>query len=103
LNRSPDAESDKLLGIARETKLLVEVKDIRNELSISKIVLKDQETTLKEMGTITEEAKTKLSIEQASQLSQKRNQILESHLFRIEKVEELANKAYEEVCVILAF
>ena len=74
------------------------MKDIRDELSILKMVLNDQETTMKEMDMIIEEAKAELSIEPASHVSHKRNRILESHLFRIEKMEELANKAYDEVC-----
>ncbi|PMD66047.1 uncharacterized protein K444DRAFT_701550 [Hyaloscypha bicolor E] len=97
LNRSPDADSVELLSISRETKLLVEIKDIRDELSILKMVLKDQETTMTQMWGIIEDAKIKPGKEQDPHASYKRNRILEIHLFRIKKMEELANKAYDEI------
>jgi hypothetical protein len=85
------------MSMSRETKLLVEIKDIRDELSILKIVLKVQETIMSQMWGIVEEAKIKLGKEQDPHASYKCNRILEIHLFRIKKMEGLANKAYDEV------
>jgi hypothetical protein len=61
------------------------------------MVLEDQETTMTQMWGIIEDAKIKLGKEQDPHASYKRNRILEIHLFRIKKMEELANKAYDEV------
>jgi hypothetical protein len=61
------------------------------------MVLKDQETTMTQMGGIIKDAKIKLGQEQNPHAPYKRNRTLETHLFRIRKMEELANKAYDEV------
>ncbi|KAE9366832.1 hypothetical protein N431DRAFT_384803 [Stipitochalara longipes BDJ] len=76
-----------VLSIAAETKLLVEIKDIRDELNILELVLKDELKALEEFEqAISGKAK-------GPPLTQ--NKVLLSHLERIQKMNDLAANTYQ--------
>ncbi|KAI1409325.1 hypothetical protein F5Y13DRAFT_92301 [Hypoxylon sp. FL1857] len=85
-----------------ETEILVEVEDIRDELNILKTVLEDQKVVL--------EGLTKtfrlFSSEQADSSNSKfppleQNRILESHLYRIKKMETIADRTSKILITLL--
>lgn len=76
--------------LGAETGMLVEVEDIRDELSILKMVLEDQKRVLEKMTKAFE-----LSGIEVSPLEH--NRVLESHLYRIKKMETVADRTSKMV------
>lgn len=82
-----------------------EVKDIRDELGILQIVLTDQRKTLEEFSRTMAAAKVNgsevdtMSMRDEDSLATQ-NKVLESHLYRIEKMDRLAEKTYLSVRTI---
>ncbi|KAF7502109.1 hypothetical protein GJ744_007110 [Endocarpon pusillum] len=91
-----------LFSITRETELLVEIKDIQDELSILQMVLKDQLAILQEFILLTVRAK---AVEWADKKNEnemsKRNAVVQSHLDRVEKMDKLAEKTYQALNQLL--
>ncbi|KAI0152258.1 hypothetical protein F4776DRAFT_659182 [Hypoxylon sp. NC0597] len=88
--------------LVRETEILVEVEDIRDELSILKTVLEDQKVVLEDLT----KAFRLVSNEQtdspnAKFPSQERNRILENHLYRIKKMETIADRTSKMLITLL--
>ncbi len=87
-----------LFSITRETELLVEIKDIRDELSILQMVLEDQLSILKEFIMLTVRAKAVERADERNEIEMsKRKAVVQSHLDRVEKMEKLAEKTYQAV------
>jgi hypothetical protein len=90
------ADSDALFSIIEETRLLVEIRDIRDELGILQMILSDQLTPVEEF----EEFMNKVTESKTSSPKAKApNMVIESHLYRIGKMEKLAEKTYQSVCL----
>ncbi|KFA70940.1 hypothetical protein S40288_10226 [Stachybotrys chartarum IBT 40288] len=104
------AASDELLSAAsirieRETKLLVEIEDIRDELGIMRLVLEDQMAVAKDLDKLLyipdpddgedNKAGGKIDYELAS------NRVLTSHLARIGRMEALAKRAIQSIRSLL--
>ena len=91
--------TDTLYSITAETKLLVEIKDIRDELGILHMVLADQLKPSEDFARIIRKRKQGEQDEIVEIESLKaQNQVVESHFYRIEKMEKLAKKTYQAVC-----
>lgn len=90
--------TDALYSITAETKLLVEIKDIRDELDILQMVLTDQSKPSRDFAGIIENRK-RAQMDTAKEVDSPKahNTVLESHLYRIEKMEKLAKKTYQAV------
>ena len=76
------------MDIKKETAMLVEIKDISDELDILKIVLDEQKKTMEDMDRVTKELtkeRPKTTITKDENLSLENNRVLESHLYRIGK------------------
>lgn len=89
-----------ILDIKKETALLVEIKDISDELDILKIVLDDQKKTMKDMDRVTQELTKGTGITAATKdenLSLENNRVLESHLYRIQKMKMMTENSYKGV------
>ena len=85
----------------KETALLVEIKDISEELDILQIVLDDQKKTMEDMAKVTREI-TKGStvttvIGKDENLSLGHNRVLYSHLYRIQKMKKMTENSYKGV------
>lgn len=79
---------------------MVQIKDIRDELEILQMVLTDQRQPIREFGRIIKEHKTIRKVDmEHGESSSARNTVLESHLYRIEKMIRRAEKTYEAVRV----
>jgi len=78
---------------------MVQIKDIRDELEILQMVLSDQRQPIREFARII--AKRQKRIEKVDmekgESSSARNTVLESHLYRIEKMVRRAEKTYDAV------
>jgi hypothetical protein len=80
---------------------MVQIKDIRDELEILQMVLTDQRQPIREFSRIIakeHETIRKVDMEHGES-SSARNTVLESHLYRIEKMIRRAEKTYEAVRV----
>lgn len=84
-------KSNAVFDITQETERLVEVEEINDELHALKLVLTRQQTTIEKMNEITEGHNGSWSIE---------SRVLESHLSRIQQMEQLATKASKSVSII---
>ncbi|KAI0840804.1 hypothetical protein F5Y06DRAFT_261804 [Hypoxylon sp. FL0890] len=90
------------LDLVAETEILVEVEDIRDELNILKTVLEDQKVVLEDLtkafrlvsGKPTDSSDVKLP-------SQEQNRILENHLYRIRKMETIADRTSKMLITLL--
>jgi len=85
------SQSNNIFDITKETALLVEIKDVRDELSVLQMVLNDQASVMKQFDYLATKARDTLIASDKS--------VLDSHLYRIEKMDELAQKTYEAVCI----
>lgn len=86
-----------ILDIKKETAMLVEIKDISDELDILKIVLDEQKKTLEDMDQVTKNLTKKTPtamITRDESLSLGNNRVLESHLYRIEKMKKMTEKSH---------
>jgi len=89
-----------ILDIKKETALLVEVKDISDELDISKTVLDNQKKTMKDMDRVTQEltkGSTTTATSKDENFSLESNRVLESHLYRIQKMKTMTENSYKGV------
>lgn len=92
-------KAEDVLNIEQEIKYLVEIRDIRDELSILRLVLNDQQEMMKEFSSLTEknEDVDPSDKKRVSALPKRNNKVLESYLHRIEKIDTLAKGTYEGV------
>ncbi|PQE25595.1 ankyrin repeat protein [Rutstroemia sp. NJR-2017a BBW] len=83
-----------LFSIIEETQLLVEIRDIRDELGILQMILSDQLTPVEEF----EEFMNKATESKTNSPKAKApNMVIESHLYRIGKMDKLAEKTYQSL------
>lgn len=92
------------IRIEPETKLLGEIEDIRDELSILRLVLEDQKSIAEELDTLLDDpsspedpviATNTTAADQSYTL--KGNRVLKSHLARIERMENLTKRSIQSV------
>jgi len=84
--------------------MLMEIKDISDELDILKIVLNEQKKTMKDMDRVTKKLTKERptnAITKDENLSLENNRVLESHLYRIEKMKKMTEKSYMGVSASL--
>ncbi|EPE36603.1 Ankyrin repeat-containing protein [Glarea lozoyensis ATCC 20868] len=97
-NHIEDIHVDAIFEITTETKLLVEIKDIRDELGILQLVISDQLEVMKGFSHL---SVTNSGFEQTHSpsdlYSMQPNKVLESHLHRINKMEKLVEKTYQDL------
>jgi hypothetical protein len=100
-----EVKAGDVLNIKEETAHLVEIRDIRDELSILQLVLNDQKEKLEEFNSlIARESKFDTGDQKSSSALPKReNKVLESHLHRIEKMITLSKNTYKAVSVSSKF
>ncbi|CZR67992.1 uncharacterized protein PAC_17891 [Phialocephala subalpina] len=98
---SQDSDSDPRFNITRETNLLVEIKDIRDELSILQMVLSHQASTMADLSRICSRARSELTPAAALQPGDPPvvipNRVLDSHMWRIARMDQLAEKTYQSL------
>ncbi|PGH34399.1 hypothetical protein GX50_02766 [[Emmonsia] crescens] len=95
------ASSD-VFSISVETKLLVEIKDIIDELGILHMVLSDQTMPAEEFSKLlAERKKPKNGSTNDENSPPLRFPVLENHLYRVEKMQGLANKTYKALYNLL--
>jgi hypothetical protein len=92
-----NTESDTLFSITEETRLLVEIQDIRDELGILQMILSDQLKPVKEFEEIVNKF---IGPNTRSNKGKAPNIVIESYLSRIEKMEKLAEKTYQSVRIL---
>ena len=89
------SSSINIFDITRETALLVEIKDIRDELSLLQKVLNDQSSVMKQFDQVASKVRgVKITSDKT---------VLDSHLYRISKMDQLAQKTYEAVGISMHF
>ncbi|OJD16063.1 hypothetical protein AJ78_03736 [Emergomyces pasteurianus Ep9510] len=94
--------SSEVFSISAETKLLVEIKDIIDELGILHMILSDQIMPADEFSKVLAETKkTKNGGINDENSSPVRFPVLENHLYRVEKMQRLANKTYKALYNLL--
>ncbi|RDW57478.1 hypothetical protein BP6252_13738 [Coleophoma cylindrospora] len=91
-----DFQPDVLFDITAETELLVEIKDIRDELNILRMVLTDQEAVIKDFNESVAQLKGELTSPQEKQ-SVGHNEVLDSHVYRIQQMESLAANTHQAI------
>lgn len=89
-----NTDEPEVLSITDETELMIEVEDILDELHTLKMVLRDQERVIGDMNNILHDVS-----ENASKPPRVGTRILETHLLRIERMEEAAKKADTSVSI----
>ncbi|KAK2746815.1 hypothetical protein FQN57_002857 [Myotisia sp. PD_48] len=96
-------ETESSLSIAKDSQLLVEIKDIIDELGILKMVLFDQQTPRDTLNRILTQHATKDvdTKDSTKTFSGSWNTVLDSHRYRIERMENLANKSYQSLYNLL--
>lgn len=93
-------EENVILDIKKETSLLVEIKDISDELDILQIVLDDQKKTMEDMARVTQEVTNGSSTTVTGtdgNTSLEHNRVLDSNLYRIQKMKKMAENSYQGV------
>ncbi|KAK2798189.1 hypothetical protein FQN51_007875 [Onygenales sp. PD_10] len=99
---SDPTASLEVFSISTETKLLVEIKDIIDELGILHMILTDQRKPTEELSRIvTEHKKIKHGNTNSENSSPIRNPVLENNLHRVEKMQKLANESYKALYNLL--
>ncbi|TVY16365.1 Ankyrin repeat domain-containing protein [Lachnellula arida] len=88
-----------ILDITKETALLVEIKDISGELDILQIVLDDQKKTIEDMAHLTRELTkgTTTVTSKDENLSLEHNRVLDSHIYRIQKMKKMTEVSYKGI------
>lgn len=89
-------------NIEVETKLLGEIEDIRDELSILRLVLEDQKRVAEELDALLGHQGRSDDVEDAlagekSYYTLKKNRVLENHLARIDRMEALTKRSIQSV------
>ncbi|KAK2804519.1 hypothetical protein FQN50_006594 [Emmonsiellopsis sp. PD_5] len=94
--------SKEIFSISTETKLLVEIKDIIDELGILHMILTDQAKPVDELSKlVTDSKKIKNGSTNGENSSPVRNPVLENNLHRVEKMQRLANESYKALYNLL--
>ncbi|EEH19036.2 hypothetical protein PABG_01355 [Paracoccidioides brasiliensis Pb03] len=94
--------SSEVFSISNETKLLVEVKDIIDELGILHMILSDQAKPAEDFSKLfAEHKKIKNGSINDENSSSIRYPVLENHLYRVEKMQKLANQTYKALYNLL--
>ncbi|KAI0107804.1 hypothetical protein GGR51DRAFT_142245 [Nemania sp. FL0031] len=99
-------EVEEQLSINQETKLLVEIEDIHDELIILRMVLNDQRAVAKKLSELLDPLgydQNKQSKAQTRLLSAKENPVLERHLQRIDMMEKMTEKTAKALRSLLDF
>ncbi len=100
LSSKNDATFDALFDLSRETELLTEVKDIRDELHILDTMLKDQLIVLEDMEKIIGRIR---GIESVVNLEEKQlvqqNRVCKSHIQRVSNMDIMAERTYDAVSI----
>jgi len=95
-----DTEKDPRFDITQETNHLVEIKDIRDELSILQMVLNDQAWAMADLSQIcvhVKAGKPTAALELAEKETIIQHRVLENHLWRIRRMIQLAEQTYLSV------
>ncbi|KAF7939003.1 uncharacterized protein EAE98_001339 [Botrytis deweyae] len=87
---SGNTESDGLFNITEEVQLLVEIRDIRDELAILQMILSDQLNPVEEFSQIIAQRRSQSN----SMKDRTSDMMIKNYLYRIEKMERLADKTY---------
>ncbi|OJD27330.1 hypothetical protein ACJ73_01282 [Blastomyces percursus] len=94
--------SSEVFSIGAETQLLVEIKDIIDELGILHMILSDQTMPLDEFSKfLVEHKKIKNGSVNDENSSPVRFPVLENHIYRVEKMQRLANQTYKALYNLL--
>ncbi|KLJ07588.1 hypothetical protein EMPG_16946 [Blastomyces silverae] len=94
--------SSEVFSIRTETQLLVEIKDIIDELGILHMILSDQTMPLEEFSKlVAERKKIKNGSVNEENSSPLRFPVLENHIYRVEKMQRLANQTYKALYNLL--
>lgn len=92
------------LQIKKEAKLLVEIEDIHDELSILRMVLKDQQAVTNGLSKLLDPGRRNRNNNNTQanfdvrHLSTEGNRLLENHLERIDTMERMTQKTSKTVC-----
>jgi hypothetical protein len=78
----------------------VEIKDIRDELNILQMVLNDQALTMRDLAQAISKSSAGEAIKRDGSVPEQ-NRALENHLYRIAKMDALAEKTYDSVRISL--
>ncbi|KAI0021956.1 hypothetical protein F4780DRAFT_259030 [Xylariomycetidae sp. FL0641] len=89
------------LSIHRETELLVEIEDIQEELLILKMVIKDQQAVLYELGKSLDDRTMSESEVHSESASLIESRLLASHVQRIDNMDKMARKARKMILSLL--
>ncbi|TGO07790.1 hypothetical protein BTUL_0247g00190 [Botrytis tulipae] len=90
---SGNTESDGLFNITEEVQLLVEIRDIRDELAILQMILSDQLNPVEEFSQIVAQHRSQSN----SIKDRTSDRTIKNYLYRIEKMERLADKTYQSL------
>ncbi|EGE77142.1 hypothetical protein BDDG_00079 [Blastomyces dermatitidis ATCC 18188] len=94
--------SSEVFSISAETQLLVEIKDIIDELGILHMILSDQTMPLEEFSKfLAERKRIKNGSVNDENSSPVRFPVLENHIYRVEKMQRLANQTYKALYNLL--
>ncbi|PGH07632.1 hypothetical protein GX51_01641 [Blastomyces parvus] len=94
--------SSEVFSIEEETQLLVEIKDIIDELGILHMILSDQMMPLDELSKfLAERKKAKNGSINDENSSPVRFPVIENHIYRVEKMQRLANQTYKALYNLL--
>jgi hypothetical protein len=98
-----DAEFDALFDLTRETELLTEAKDTRDELNILRAMLNDQLTVLEDMEKVIMKIRTEEG--GANNLDEKKivqdYRVCKSHIQRVENMDIVTARTSDTVCISL--
>jgi hypothetical protein len=87
------------IRIEEETKLLVEIEDVRDELGILRRVLEDQKAVAEELDGLLDHSTFPRDLDDLDDKSftLTSNRVLESHLARIKRMEGLTERSIQSV------
>jgi hypothetical protein len=91
---------DALLAIGTETRLLAEIKDIRDELNMIRMVLRSQTQIMTDfVDLIAEELGGKRSIEagEIKKKSKEQLKVIDSHIANLDRMDKHADMIYNSV------
>lgn len=92
------------IKIEPETRLLGEIEDIRDELSILRLVLEDQRAVTEELDILLDHSSPPDNVDattaRVKNYTLKDNRVLKSHLARIERMETLTNRSVQSVRIV---
>jgi hypothetical protein len=92
---------DALLAIGTETRLLAEIKDIRDELNMIRMVLRSQTQVMGDFADqVAEELGGKRSIEagEVRKKSKEQLKVIDGHIVNLDRMDKHATLIYDSVC-----